>query len=90
MTNKKICLKCLEMSLGYFEHCMDCGKKLVEFTLACECGAKISPFFGYRVFPPWGRQLRNKYCPSCGRDIRKPVKDYLRELRVGVRGSHYY
>jgi len=80
MTNRKICLKCLETS-RWGEHCTRCGEKLVDFTLKCECGAEIYPYFGYRAFPPWGRQITNKYCPDCGRDIRKPVKDYLKELR---------
>jgi RNA polymerase subunit RPABC4/transcription elongation factor Spt4 len=78
---RKICLKCLEVTHLGGEHCTHCGEKFVDFTLMCECGAEIYPYFGYRVFPPWGRQITKKYCPDCGRDTRKPVKDYLKELR---------
>jgi len=37
--------------------------------------------FWFRCFPPWGKEIHNKHCRGCGRDIRKPVKDYIKELR---------
>ncbi|GAI93718.1 unnamed protein product, partial [marine sediment metagenome] len=69
MTNRKICLKCLEVTHFGGEYCTYCGSKLVEFTLRCECGAEVNPRFWLRAFPPWGKQIANKCCPNCGRDI---------------------
>ncbi len=79
---RRICLKCLDIKSFGGEHCTSCGEKLVDFKLLCECGAEINPHFWFRVFPPWGRRIYNKYCLGCGRDIRKPVKEYLEELKV--------
>lgn len=81
--SRKICLKCLDLKflIANEEHCGYCGNKLTEFNLVCECGAEIYPYFGYRTFPPWGKQATNKFCRNCGRDIRNLVKDYVKELK---------
>jgi len=82
---RMICLKCLDVTRFGGKHCTRCGERLVDFTLMCECGAEINPLFWPRFFPPWGRQITNKYCPQCGRDIRKSVKDYIKELKAAGR-----
>jgi len=41
MTNRKICLKCLEVTRFGGEHCTRCAEKLVSFTPTCECGAGL-------------------------------------------------
>jgi len=83
MTNSKICLKCLDINHGG-KHCQYCGRELLDFTLMCECGAEIVPHIWARRFPPWGKAIDKKYCPDCGRDIRKPVKEYIEELKLAV------
>jgi len=79
---KKICLKCLNISyLDDKEYCDYCGRKLVEFSLVCECGGELRPHFWPRFFRPWGKSITNKHCPSCGRNIGKRVWDCIKILK---------
>ena len=78
---RRICLKCLSMPYGDKEYCDYCGRKLVEFPLVCECGEGISPHIWSSFFPPWGKTLFNKHCPSCGRNVEKRVWDCIKILK---------
>lgn len=67
---RKICLKCLDIKHFGGNNCQYCGSNLLDFDLMCECGTEINPNFWFRLFPPWGKHIHNKYCTNCGQDIR--------------------
>jgi len=79
----KICPTCLQATSFNAEYCSECGTKMVDFDLVCECGAKISPYFAYRWFPIMRRSTKpiNTHCTSCGRNIVEPVKNYIEEIQ---------
>lgn len=78
---QRICLKCLDLPYGDKKYCDKDGCKLVEFFLVCECGEEIRPHFWLKFFPPWGREITNKHCTSCGKSIEQKVWDYVKILR---------
>ena len=76
----KVCPKCLESSSFANMNCNKCGSQLAEWDLACECGARINPWFKYGLLglkPIPG----DKYCNQCGRTITNLVKSKVKELR---------
>ncbi len=76
----KVCPKCLAGAAFTKTNCVSCGSQLVEWDLACVCGAKIEPWFSYSFFGRKSVPL-DKYCKQCGHDITKLAKEKVKEIR---------
>ena len=77
----KLCLNCLDYEFGEPEFCDNCGRKMVDWDLKCECGASIFPAFTLRYLPPWGKVSLYKHCPRCGRRIDERLMQEVKCLR---------
>lgn len=76
----KFCPKCWNREIFVLtKYCTECGERLVEWDLKCECAEPISSSnfevaFGYRIFT-------YKFCTKCGRRTDKIAKDHARYLQ---------
>lgn len=66
--------------------CSNCGTKMVDWTLTCECGANIRPSFWDTGFLGFRLALQ-KHCPDCGRPTAKLAKQEAKQLRKKWRGK---
>jgi len=79
-SRQKICPKCFKRKYGQDDFCSDCGSSVVAINPPCSNGHPVGDlYFEFRMFPPWGKSLNTKYCPTCGveldeKAIRKAIK----------------
>ena len=78
----KFCLRCYDAP-AYGDHtfCQDCGSKLTDWDLKCECGAALYPVFTTTTYPPFRMGPSYKYCGKCGARIDKKIMNYVKILK---------